>query len=450
MSSFGRVLWSEGMLLRTQHLQQQDRWAEGLVRSATLGLRHHGWGFRTLQVEQGLLAQGRLALRRASGVMPDGTPFSFPDGGSCPEPLEIAAGAAQPVVAHLALPVQLAGAPEMDPPGREPSGLRYAAREVEIRDSVAQADAATAPLHVAELRFRLLDGTGAPRDAYVTLPVARVAAVMADGTLVLDEDFPVPCLGFGTSPYLAGVVEELVGKLESIARERAAFVTGRRAHGAGDLADFMALQLCNRYLAGARHLAAQRAAHPEDLYRWMLELLGEASSFAVQDPVAPAVEPYHHAEPWLSFRPLVAALRRVLLDLARPDRRAIQVPLRLFWSGARAAEVQDRSLFAKAHFYVAVQAPAAPEVIRQRLPGQITVGPAEDLQSMVRSAVPGIALRHVPTIPREIPVRRQMVYFELDRTSELWGRLQNSAGLAIHVTGELREGMEMECWAVRG
>jgi type VI secretion system protein ImpJ len=39
MSESGRVVWSEGMLLRTQHLQQQDRWIETLVRSATHGLR---------------------------------------------------------------------------------------------------------------------------------------------------------------------------------------------------------------------------------------------------------------------------------------------------------------------------------------------------------------------------------------------------------------------------
>jgi type VI secretion system protein ImpJ len=64
--------------------------------------------------------------------------------------------------------------------------------------------------------------------------------------------------------------------------------------------------------------------------------------------------------------------------------------------------------------------------------------------------VPGIPLRHVAMVPREIPVRRQMVYFELDRNNELWRRLPKAAGLAIHVTGELREGMEMECWAVRG
>lgn len=446
MSHSSRVLWSEGMLLRTQHLQQQDRWVEALVRSVQ-GLRHYAWGFRGIELERGLLAQGKLALRGASGVMPDGTAFAFPDSGPCPEPLAIPPTAAQAVV-HLALPQRIAGSAEIDPPGREPSGARYATRELTVRDSVARSDGVAVPMHVAELRFRLLHDT-TPRDAYVHLPVTRVTAVMTDGTLVLDEEFPIPCLGFGASPYLVGVVEELVGKLESIVRERAAFVTGRRPHGAGDVADFLALQLCNRCLAGARHLSAQRAAHPEDLYRWMLELLGEASSFVTGDPVAPVIEPYRHAEPWLGFRPLVAELRRVLLELARPDRKVVQIALRLFPSGARAAEVQDRSLFEGATFYLAVQAPAAPEVIRQRLPGQITIGPAEELQSMVRSAVPGIPLQHVPTVPREIPMRRQMIYFELDRNNELWRRLPKSTGLAIHVTGELREGMEMECWAVR-
>ena len=41
-------------------------------------------------------------------------------------------------------------------------------------------------------------------------------------------------------------------------------------------------------------------------------------------------------------------------------------------------------------------------------------------------------------------------YFEFDRNNEFWRRLPQSAGLAIHVTGDLREGMDMECWAVRG
>jgi type VI secretion system protein ImpJ len=446
MTSASRVVWSEGMFLRTQHLQQQDRWVEALMHTSTQWARHHAWGFQAIELDQGLLAQSKIAIRRASGIMPDGSAFTFPDDCPNPEPVEIAAATGQTII-YLALPLRVEGSAEIDVLEKEPTGARYMTHEVDIRDSLAHADG-VAPIHVAKMRFQLLSGP-APRDAYAYLPVARVSAVMTDGTLLLDNEFPVPCLTFGVSPFLTGIIDELVGKLESIARERAAFVAGRRPQGAGDLADFMALQLCNRYLAGARHLAAQRAGHPEDLYRWLLEFLGEASSFLTDDPVAPEIEPYRHAEPWLGFRPLITEVRRVLLELARPDRKAIPIPLRLFPSGARAADVQDRSLFTDAIFFLAVQGLATPEAIRQRLPGQITIGPAENLETLVRAAVPGIPLRHVPTVPREIPARRQMIYFELDRNNEFWLRLPQSGGLAINVNGDLREGMEMECWAVR-
>jgi len=444
-----RVVWSEGMFLRTQHFQQQDRWAEELVKGAVLGLRANAWGFRELELDHGLLAQGKLALRRCTGVMPDGTPFAIPDTAPHPEPLEIGTATAQTVV-HLALPVQLKGAVEVDPVGETPTGARYLAREIDLRDSIAHSDG-SAPVHIAELRFRLLPST-AQRDAYVDMPVARVAAVQADGSLILDTDFPVPSLRIGGCPPLASFLDELEGKLGSIAEERAAFVAGKRPQGAGDLADFLILQLCNKYLAASRHHAQQRDGHPEDIYLWLLELLAEASTFTTGTTgslVAPVIEPYRHAEPWLAYRPLMAEVRRVLLELARPDRKAIQIPLRLFPSGVRAAEVQDRSLFTEAAFYIAVQAPVAPEQIRVRLPGQIKIGPAEELQSIVRSAVPGIPIRPMPTVPREIPIRRDMVYFELDRHNDFWRRLPQSAGLAIHVTGDLREGMEMECWAIR-
>jgi type VI secretion system protein ImpJ len=42
-----------------------------------------------------------------------------------------------------------------------------------------------------------------------------------------------------------------------------------------------------------------------------------------------------------------------------------------------------------------------------------------------------------------------MVYFELDRENDYWRKLTSSAGLAFHVTGDLRDGMDLECWAIR-
>ena len=75
MSGTNRVVWSEGLYLRTQHFQQQDRHAEALMRA---GLQAAAWqpqGFSRLELDRAALDAGQVAIRAAEGLFPDGTPF---------------------------------------------------------------------------------------------------------------------------------------------------------------------------------------------------------------------------------------------------------------------------------------------------------------------------------------------------------------------------------------
>src|SRR6201996_5160499 len=89
MSSNNRVVWSEGLFLRPQHFQQQTRYFERYVEGRARELCPHSWGFTHLEIERDLLSIGKLGLRRAAGVFPDGTPFSMPDDDPLPSPLEL-------------------------------------------------------------------------------------------------------------------------------------------------------------------------------------------------------------------------------------------------------------------------------------------------------------------------------------------------------------------------
>ena len=86
MSWTNRVVWQEGMFLRTQHFQQQDRWTEQLVRGRVQAIRPHPWGLVDYALDRDLLGTGRFALASAAGVFEDGTPFALPgeaDAGAC-------------------------------------------------------------------------------------------------------------------------------------------------------------------------------------------------------------------------------------------------------------------------------------------------------------------------------------------------------------------------------
>ena len=75
MTWHSRIVWQEGMFLRAQHFQQQDRWAAQQLRSSIAGLRPFPYGFTDLAVSRDLLGTGRVALTAASGRVDAGTPI---------------------------------------------------------------------------------------------------------------------------------------------------------------------------------------------------------------------------------------------------------------------------------------------------------------------------------------------------------------------------------------
>jgi type VI secretion system protein ImpJ len=72
----------------------------------------------------------------------------------------------------------------------------------------------------------------------------------------------------------------------------------------------------------------------------------------------------------------------------------------------------------------------------------------EKIRDLVNLQLPGIGLRPLPVAPRQLPFLAGYTYFELDRGSEYWQQLINSAGFAMHVAGNF-PGLQMRFWAIR-
>src|ERR1700722_15439857 len=113
MSDRSKVIWSEGLFLRPQHFQQQERYLEAYVEGRAAALRAESWGFEELELDRDVLSIGKLAIRRARGVFPDGTPFSIPDRDLPPVPLEVSSDMRNARI-FLALPLRRGGALESD------------------------------------------------------------------------------------------------------------------------------------------------------------------------------------------------------------------------------------------------------------------------------------------------------------------------------------------------
>ena len=440
MSWTNRVVWQEGMFLRTQHFQQQDRWTEQLVRGRVQALRPHPWGLVDYSLDRDLLATGRFALSSAAGVFDDGTPFMLPGEADHPAPLDVPDNARN-VLIYLALPIRQAGAVEVADAATEG---RYAARPFEAYDTHS-ASPTPAELQIGRLRMRYLMDTE-ERAGYLCIGLARVTEVTADRRVVLDERWVPPALVCSAVSPLSGLISELAGMLNQRGEALAARMNAPGQAGVAQVADFLLLQAVNGYQTLLSHWADAANVHPESLYATLVQMAGEFSTFL--ETRRPSTYPaYRHDDLQRSFAPVVADLRRALSTVL--EQNAIAIPLREARHGVRVGPITDRSILRAANFVLTVQFDMPAETLRRGFPAQVKIGAVEQIRELVNAALPGIAVRPLPVAPRQLPFYAGATYFELDRASPHWTHMQNSGGFAIHVAGDIPN-LRLELWAIRG
>lgn len=443
MSENNRVVWSEGLFLRPQHFQQHERHLEAWIEGRTAALRPYSWGFTELEIERDLLAIGKLGLRRARGVFPDGTPFAMPENEPLPAPLEIGTQLRDQVV-YLALPLRKSGALQSTRAADSAELTRYRSRDYEARDITSDSVAGT-ELEVAALHTRLMPQS-APADDFARIPVAHVIEARADRQVTLDDRFIPTVLKSGTAGRLATFLMELQGLLHQRAEALAARAVASGRGGASEIADFLMLQIINRYEPVVAHLASNAVLHPEDLYRLALEITGELSTLTAASRRPPQFGTYRHDALRASFEPVINALRSCLSVVM--EQNAVPIPLVVKKFGISVASVADQSLFDGASFVLAARADLPSEELRRRFPAQLKIGPVEKIRDLVNLQLPGIGLQAMAVAPRQIPYHAGFAYFELDRHNDLWRTLKGSGGIALHQSGDLPN-LAMELWAIR-
>ncbi len=259
MSWNNRVVWSEGMFIGTQHFQQHDRYLENLIDARSRPLSAGAWGFSELLIDQGLLAQGKLAIVSARGLLPDGTPFNIPQDDLAPSPLNIDDSLRDGLV-YLALPLKRAGARDTVDDGEALGAARYVSQVREVRDDNAPFEN-RAPVAVGSRALRLLTAQDGISD-YAAIGLVRIKEKRADRALVLDDSYIPPVLDVAASKPLTAFRSELLGLLHQRGEALAGRVVASGAGGASEIADFMLLQLVNRAQPLIQHLSQLEPAAP--------------------------------------------------------------------------------------------------------------------------------------------------------------------------------------------
>lgn len=443
MATSSRVVWSDGLFIKPQHFQQQQRYLEHQINERALAVSDYLYGFSELELNAEYLSFGRIGLVRAAGLFPDGTRFSLPLDDVMPEPLEITDASVANQVVYLALPLGSDTLAEVAWPDA-PNAGRFRARSAELRD-----------LHSIDGDAHTIDVAGvAPtlkleredRSAYATLAIGRILEKRPDGSLVMDANFMPTMLSVRAAPRLQRFVGEMAGLMLERAKNIAGRVGAPGQGGVADVADFLLLQMLNRAHPRFAHLARLRQLHPERLYEALLELCGELVTFTDETRLPMAYAPYDHDLPEVCFAPLMQVLRQSLSTVLEPRALAIQLQQRQY--GLTVAPVQEGELLRDAEFILAVKADMPLDDLRKQFIQQCKVASVEKIRDLISLQLPGIPLTALPVAPRQLPYHAGYVYFRLDDQSQAWQMLDNASGFAFHVAGTF-PGLEMQFWAIR-
>jgi type VI secretion system protein ImpJ len=430
------IIWAKGTFLSPQHLQAQDIFHEDLLQFRVDALNFFPWGFRTLTLDREALAGGHLAIDTASGIFPDGLVFDIPNSDPPPPPKPLASyfEPTRPTIdIHLAVPAWRYGNVNVATMASPNADTRYLAEVALLRDE--NASQIERPVQVARKNFRFL----VDREAREGTPAIKIARVTKtdSGLLQLESEFVPPVLDIQASEYLMSIVrrllEILTAKSSALSGMRRQKSQGLADFSASDIANFWLLYTVNSFLPPLRHLFEVRRGHPEHLFNMMNALAGSLTTFSTK--VLPRDLPlYDHRNLGSCLGDLDDKLR-YLLETVIPS-NFVALPLRYTQPSIYATPINDDKYLQNTKLYLAVSAEMPEGELIAKAPQLIKPCSANHLEHLVRNALPGLPMRHLPIPPNAIPVKLNYQYFSLNQTGAAWEAILRSRSFATWVPAD--------------
>ncbi|MEM9692057.1 MAG: type VI secretion system baseplate subunit TssK [Myxococcota bacterium] len=428
-----KPIWTEGLFMTPQHLQQTDQYHESLLHARVHALVKYDWGISDIAFDDRALTGGQLKLLKAHGIFPDGSPFLVGDQGEDVvegRPLEgVFPAALDSLDVYLALPNHRDNQANtaLDPSKAGPA-IRYLASQSTVPDVNTGRNEQAVTWGRGNLR--ILFGTE-NRDAYHTV---RLGQLVRDstGAIVVKETFVPSLLRIGANKWLMGQLRQVLNVMAAKQKDLAA---GRRMRSesnvdfqASDAAKFWLLHTMNSFIPTVSHMVDHGDAHPEALYLILGAIIGELCTFS-KDGDPTSIPKFNYLELGDVFAPM---LQRCLSMLGEAStEQFIIVPLEKRDDGMYLGRFDQPGMAQQHEFFVECSG-TDEGTLRERLPKLLKVASWQQIAYILNAAIPGVkcAVEYRP--PGAIPVKPGLVYLRLEMSGEYWNGVVSSGTIAMY------------------
>jgi type VI secretion system protein ImpJ len=258
------------------------------------------------------------------------------------------------------------------------------------------------------------------------------------GHFAYDADFVPPVLRISASARLMPLLQRL---LEILDEKSATIAMGARNTSGGvaefstrQIASFWLMHAVNSALTPLRHQLIAKRGHPEELFAEMSRLAGALCTFAL-DSHPRDLPLYDHDNLGACFDALDRHIR-THLEIIVPT-NCISIPLHRTEDYYYEGDVTDPRCLGRSRWLVAIRAPIGDAELMAKAPPLVKVCSPVFVRELVKRALPGLALTHLPVPPAAVSARVETQYFGLNKGGPCWDHINLTRKVGAYVPGDI-------------
>jgi type VI secretion system protein ImpJ len=182
-----------------------------------------------------------------------------------------------------------------------------------------------------------------------------------------------------------------------------------------------------------RHLLISKRGHPEALFLELSRLAGALCTFAL-DSHPRDLPLYDHQNLSKCFEELDRHIRAHLETIVPTN--CISIPLSRGGDYFYEGEVTDQRCFNRSRWIFAIRSGVGEAELMARTPHLVKVCTPPFVRELVKRALPGMALTHLPVPPAAISTRVETQYFGISRSGPCWDHMVQTHRVGVYVPGE--------------
>jgi type VI secretion system protein ImpJ len=442
-----KVIWKDGLFVLPQHFQQFERYLLGITQHTNAVSIPYMCGFNSFSIDETLLSKGMFALVDASGIMPDGTPFSMPINNSIPtmRSVEECFGHQKTYLdVYLCLPLAQEGRPICS----ESSSTVESRYKTEVKTIIDEVSGSVPEeIELGKYHF-FIRFKGESQDALTSLLIARLKRTINEG-FIIDETISPTVLSIGASTsYMkkfGNLLAELHSKGEGLLRGRKQLSEQISISTPDEITNHFLLTSITTHTPLLDHYFRRASqVHPYVVYCQIAQLAGALQAFGTKNEIT-SLPVYDHTDPCSSFDLMLLSIHSILA--ADYSSRSIRIPIEKTAEATYQCTIIDESLLSQGEFFLGLCADAPHETIINTVRRTIKMTSPNELQRLTIGALPGLRLEPVNP-PADLATKSDYLYFNLVRDGVHWEKILAAGNIAFYFPNTLNKVM-MELLAIK-